>query len=73
MKKTAILLLALAASLPAAELVPARIPASAKWFLHADLDAMRESETGKAVFAQIEAEHGAKLTALKRINRVIVK
>jgi hypothetical protein len=63
-------LLALTNSLQAAELVPSRIPASAKWTLHLDLDAMRGSETGKAVFARIEADHGVKLQALKRISSV---
>ena len=35
--------------------------------LHADLDAIRSSETGKAVFSRIEADHGAKLRAFKRL------
>lgn len=61
------LLLPLAAPLCAGELSPAQVPSTAKWLLHADLDAMRSSETGKAVFSRIEAEHGAKLRALKRM------
>lgn len=67
MQTTILLLLAPAAVLTAGELVPAQIPATAKWVLHADLEGMRASETGKAVFAQIEKEHGAKLRALKRM------
>ncbi|MCF7732376.1 MAG: hypothetical protein K9N23_11840 [Akkermansiaceae bacterium] len=67
MKNTSIFLLPLAASLNAGELVPAQVPASAKWLLHANFDAMRASETGKAVFVRIEADHGAKLRAFKRM------
>ena len=47
-------LFALAAPLRAGELNPAEIPSNAEWLLHADLDSMRGSETGKAVFAEIE-------------------
>ncbi|WP_367872271.1 hypothetical protein [Luteolibacter sp. Populi] len=69
MRNTFLCLLALAAPLPlfGGELAPAEIPASAQWLLHADLDAMRESETGKAVFAEIEAKHGDQLKAFKRM------
>jgi hypothetical protein len=67
MKKTTLCLLASAASLAAGELTPNQIPASAKWLLHGDIEGMRASETGKAVFQRIEADHGAKLVALKRM------
>jgi hypothetical protein len=70
MKKSMLWLLATATTvscLTAGELSPARIPASAKWLLHADLDAMRSSETGKVIFEQIEADHGPKLRAFKRM------
>jgi hypothetical protein len=67
MKTTILLLLGLAAPLFAGEMVPAQIPSSAKWMLHADLDAMRASETGKKIFTRIEDEHGAKLRAFKRM------
>lgn len=70
MKTTILSLLALAAPLFAGEMVPSQIPASAKWLLHADLDAMRGSETGKKVFARIEEDHGAKLRAFKRMFSV---
>lgn len=67
MKNTILCLLASAASLTAGELTPNQIPASAKWLLHGDIEGMRASETGKAVFQRIEADHGAKLVALKRM------
>ncbi len=67
MKTTLLCLLAIATPLHAGGLIPSRIPASAKWFLHADTDAMRGSETGRAVFRLIEEEHGAKLRAIKRM------
>lgn len=70
MKTTLLFLLALAAPLFAGEMVPSQIPASAKWLLHADLDAMRGSETGKHVFARIEDDHGAQLRAFKRMFSV---
>lgn len=70
MKITILCLLAVIPPLHAAPVVASQIPASAKWTLHLDLDAMRESETGKAVFARIESEHGAKLQAFKRISSV---
>ena len=53
--------------LHAAELQPSRIPASARWSFHADLDAMRASGSGKTLFALLEAEHGKKLRAFKRM------
>lgn len=67
MKPIILSIITLATSLQAAELNPSRIPASAKWFLHADVDAMRDSMTGKAVFWRIEKEHGAQLQAFKRM------
>jgi hypothetical protein len=73
MKNSLLWLLATATTvscLTAGELAPERIPASAKWLLHADLDAMRTSETGKAIFERIEADHGPKLRAFKRMFSV---
>jgi hypothetical protein len=67
MKALFLAFIAVAAPVPAGEMVPSQIPADAKWFLHADLDAMRGSETGKHVFARIEDEHGARLRAFKRM------
>ncbi len=67
MKNPLFCLVALAAPLLAGELVPSQIPPSTKWMLHVDLDAMRSSETGKAVISRIAADHGAKLLALKRM------
>ncbi|MES2660121.1 MAG: hypothetical protein V4689_15975 [Verrucomicrobiota bacterium] len=70
MKNHLLCLLALTGSLQAAELVSSQIPASAKWVLHLDMDAMRGSMTGIAVLAKIQADHGAKLQAFKRISSV---
>ena len=67
MKSSIIGLLAVTSPLLAGELVPSHLPSSTKWMLHVDLDAMRASETGKAIFTRIEAEHGAKLVAFKRM------
>ncbi len=63
-------ILALAAPLHAGEIVPSQVPASAKWLAHADLDAMRDSETGKTVFSRIEDDHGDQLKAFKRMFSV---
>ena len=70
MKKFILCLIPLAASLHAGELAPSQIPSAAKWMLHADFDAMRGCETGKAVFQQVEADHGAQLQAFKRMFSV---
>lgn len=59
--------LALSPPLPAGPVVPSQVPAAANWQLHADLDAMRGSETGKSIFSRIEADHGAQLRAFKRM------
>ncbi len=67
MKSAVLSILAFAVPVFAGELIPSQVPPSAKWLLHADLDAMRDSATGKAVFARIEADHGAKLQAFKRM------
>lgn len=67
MKLRLFCLLALAAPLHAAPLDPAQIPADAKWLLHADIETMRSSETGKTIFTRIEADHGPKLIAAKRM------
>jgi hypothetical protein len=58
------LFIACAAPLTAGQLVPSQISSEAKWLVHADLDAMRDSETGKAVFDLIEADHGKRLRSL---------
>lgn len=70
MKLQILSLLTLTAALQAAELNPAQIPSSAKWLLHLDMDAMRESDTGKAIFNAIETDHGVELQALKRISSI---
>ncbi len=67
MRSIFLCLLALLAPLHAGGIIPSQVPASAKWQLHADLDAMRGSATGKSIFARIEADHGAKLRVFKRM------
>ena len=67
MKAVLLCSLTLAAALHGGERVPAQIPPAAKWQVHADLDAMRDSETGKTLIAAIEADHGARLRAFKRM------
>lgn len=66
MKTTALFLIS-AATLSAGELSPNQIPSNTKWLAHIDIEGMRSSETGKVVFAHIEADHGAKLRAVKRM------
>lgn len=66
MKTTALFLLS-AATLVAGEISPNQIPANTKWLAHIDIEGMRSSETGKVIFARIEADHGAKLRAIKRM------
>jgi len=60
-------ILAVAGGLHAAEFDPARVAADAKWWLHLDAEAARDSEIGAAVAERIEDEHGAKLRALERM------
>ena len=58
---------AFAAVAHAAPLNPAQIPAETQWQVHADLDALRTSETGKMLLSRLEAIYGIKLTAAKRM------
>lgn len=67
MKLALLALLVFLPQLRAAELVASQVPASAKWQLHADLDAMRSSGTGQTLFALLESEHGKQLRAFKRM------
>ncbi len=61
--KASILSLSLALVFPlsAAPCVPAQVSPEAKWLVHADFDAMRGSETGKALFSLLEADQGKRL------------
>jgi hypothetical protein len=61
------ILCALVVPLGAAEFAPSQVPASANWLAHADFDALRGSETGREVFAQIQAGHAGKLAELERM------
>lgn len=58
---------ALVVQAAAAEFVPSQVPASANWLAHADFDAVRGSETGKAVFIEIQTKHAGKLAELERM------
>jgi len=51
----------------ATPLEPAQIPKEANWFVHADLDKLRESSAGQLVVGAIEEKHGNQLKAVKRI------
>ena len=59
--------LAITGTLAAAPLKPDQIPAAAKWFLHIDFDGLRETATGKDLFAQVEEQHGRQFRAIKRM------
>jgi hypothetical protein len=67
MKSLLLPLFVILSPLRAAELEPSQVPANAKWQLHADLDAMHGSGTGKTLFALLEAEHGKQFRAFKRM------
>jgi len=58
------LLAACITPLTAGELVPSQIPPSAKWMVHADIDAMRDSRSGQALFSLIEENHGDRFPSL---------
>lgn len=59
--------LILGASVHAAELNPSHIAPDANWWLHADLEAVRDTEIGKRVVETIEDKKGAQLRAVKRM------
>ena len=67
MKKTLALLLLTAplASLQAAKINPAHIPAKAKWLLHMDIDAFKETTLGKHVMAEANEKGLQKMKALQ--------
>ena len=65
--KHLLLALILGASVHAAELNPSHIAADANWWLHADLEAVRDTEIGKRVVDTIEDKKGAQLRAVKRM------
>lgn len=58
------LLTALASPLLAGPCVPEQISPDAKWLVHADFDAMRDSRTGQAVFSWLEADQGKRVRAI---------
>ena len=63
--KHLILPILLIASVHAGEFDPTRVSPDAKWWLHADLDAVRGTEVGKRIVSEIEARKGDQLNALK--------
>lgn len=58
------LLAACLTPLTAGEWVPSQISSTAKWMVHADIDAMRDSRSGQALFSLIEANHGDRFPSL---------
>lgn len=54
-------------SLQASPFKPSQISNQANWFVHADLDVLRDTSVGKIVMDTIEKEHGAQLKAVKRM------
>lgn len=66
--------LVFAAVLPlgASPLEVSRIPADTKWLMHVDFDAMRGTEVGRRVGAEVESRHGAQVRAFKRMFSVDV-
>ena len=65
--KRILLPLLLCATAHAGPFDPARVSADAKWWLHADLAAARNTEIGKRVVATIDDKKGAQLRAIKRM------
>lgn len=61
MKKTLLLSLLLAPLVGAAPLKPKTIPASAQWFIHGDMDAMRKTDSGIIILGAISKDHGEKI------------
>lgn len=58
------LLATLASPLLAGPCMPEQISPDAKWLVHADFDAMRDCQTGQAVFSLLEADQGKRLRAI---------
>ncbi len=65
--KHLLLPLLLAAGVQAGEFNPAQVSPDAKWWLHADLEAVRGTEIGQRVVTVVEDKKGAQLRALKRL------
>ncbi|MDB4537844.1 hypothetical protein N9230_04435, partial [Akkermansiaceae bacterium] len=47
--------------LSAGEFNPENIPSDAQWYLHADVEKLRETTTGKTIITALKKEHGQKL------------
>ena len=63
--KPILLSLSLAGILSAGEFQPDRVAPDAKWWLHADLTAAKQTAPGQRMVEAIEAKHGDQLNALK--------
>ncbi|MEM1083631.1 MAG: hypothetical protein AAGI48_05875 [Verrucomicrobiota bacterium] len=63
--KRLLLPLLLSAAAQAAPFEPGRVSQDAKWWLHADLDAVRNTAIGKRLVTEIEEKKGDQLNALK--------
>jgi len=61
MKKSLLLGLLAAPFLNAGEFDPQSIPADAQWYLHANVEKLRETTTGKTIVKAIKKEHGQDL------------
>lgn len=63
----AILGLLLTGALQATPLNPDHVPDRANWFLHADLDQLRDTSVGGLMMEEVEKKHGKQLRAVKRM------
>ena len=65
----ALLSLLIAGILPAAAtpLNPDQVPGKASWYLHADLDNLRDTSVGTLLMESVEEKHGKQLRAVKRM------
>ena len=61
MKKSIFLSLLAAPFLSAGEFSPGNIPAEAQWYLHADVEKLRDTTMGKTIIKAVKKEHGQKL------------
>jgi hypothetical protein len=69
MKRILALFLLATVAVHAATLIPAQVPASARWLLHADVERLRDTELGKALLAHLgqDADAGGKLDLLRTL------
>ncbi|YCM43811.1 hypothetical protein V2O64_21110 [Verrucomicrobiaceae bacterium 227] len=53
--------------LSAAPFKPQNIPATAQWYLHGDLESLRETESGTTVLNAIREDHGEKVAEVRKV------